>query len=362
MKTTCREIAELLSDYDDPGCETADREIVTRHLAECADCRQALDRQRSLVDSLRREVAALTPTGTPFQVPGTRPEGSPRPASSARAPGSPGNGTPAVAPSRGTSPAAAEPGWFEALVAGLAGRRWALAPAALALLVIGVWLAGRPHPAGGPGRPVQVAVSGLHLARGTLVPVDGPGAGPAGIQPAFGHRYRCQEEAVASMGAGILAFAPGAVFVPAADRLTLEAGQVHCRILPQGTGFAVETPCAVVTVVGTDFTVVASPTATTIHLHEGRLRVSGNEDPREMTASESRTFFPHGPSRPWAGPGEVPPPHGPATAPLVPGREPDHPPSAASTTRPVPASAAVDAPLAPATPSITSPEDTLLGD
>lgn len=55
MKKACREIAEIISDYDSSDCSISEKELVEQHIISCPECKKMLEKQQNLLVSLRYE-------------------------------------------------------------------------------------------------------------------------------------------------------------------------------------------------------------------------------------------------------------------------------------------------------------------
>ena len=278
MKPTCNEIAEWLADYDDPGMDPTERQAVEAHLSGCHSCRDALEAQRALLGSLKRELSELQP-GTPrFQVPQQTLAKASRPASQQASP------TP-------------EPGWLERLFASWTAASWAPAAALVLLAALGaVFLF---HRSGNGGSGALHRDLRLTLASGRLETVaDGTPVNPtAGLAPT--RTYRCLDAVELACTGGRIRLGANAVFSEEGNRFALQTGSARFEIEPDGSTLKVVTQAATVGVIGTTFEVIASGVVTLVQVIKGSVRVTSRDETRILAAPDARRFFTQGLSQVW---------------------------------------------------------------
>lgn len=252
MKPACREISEMLSDYDTPACTAAEKKLIDAHLANCPDCQQALEKQRQLVAELKKSADQLQPKTPLFQVPLQKSE-------------------PTVTQKSGNL--------FEFFF-GWKFSSFALGMTSFVLILLLIWHfnTGRPT-AQQPGQP---ATKMLALAQGSYAKHND-------------HLYICRSDVSIKTSAFELKLKPETIFaILSENEIKLENGHLFCEIEPLQDDFKILTPHAVIKVTGTEFSLTVSSFTTCIDLQQGSLQISNRNGQIDLVAPAVAEFLANG--------------------------------------------------------------------
>jgi len=253
MKTTCREIAEILSDYDSPDCTSTEKELVNQHLSECLSCQQALSRQRQLVAGLKKEAALLSPKTPLFQVPKAQKETAGK-----------------------TQQKPDSEGLWSVLFGGRLNTL-ALGSTGFLIAALLIW-------------QLFASLQTQQMGPQIISPLFASAQG--NMEKLASDLYKCSSDVTMQLPALELRLTTASVFVLISDQqIRLDNGRMFCRVIPGKTDFSVVTPQTEITVVGTEFTVQVASGSTSIDLLKGKLQISSKTDRTVMTAPEVCEFL-----------------------------------------------------------------------
>jgi predicted anti-sigma-YlaC factor YlaD len=249
MKTSCRDIAEALSDYDNPDITVAEKKLIDEHLAVCPVCRNALSQQRMLLAKMREEALGAPATFPLFQIPEEK---------------------------RSTKVLPVQKAGFWQKLAELQ-KMWLVPAAGLALIFLAVVLLYFRS----DNRSQVMLLSGAIKSATNLTEFNA-------TRPLHqDEKFCCLSPAKISFAAGTAKLQAGSCFTVLAAAVELESGAADFDIIPSGKGFSVHTSYAVLGVIGTSFRVVVASDSVRVNLFKGRLKVDAKGGSKELVGSAS---------------------------------------------------------------------------
>lgn len=249
MKTSCRDIAEALSDYDNPDITVAEKKLIDEHLAVCPVCRNTLSQQRMLLAKMRKEVLGAPAIFPLFQIPEEKRSIKVLPAQKA--------------------------GFWQKLAE--LQKMWLVPAAGLALIFLAVVLLYVRS----DNRPQVMLLSGAIKSATNSTEFN------ATRSLHQDEKFCCLSSAKISFAAGTAKLQAGSCFTVLAAAVELESGAADFDIVPSGKGFSVITRYAVLGVIGTSFRVAVASDSVRVDLFKGRLKVDGKGGSKELVGSES---------------------------------------------------------------------------